>query len=156
MRIPKVYLETTLFNFYVDADRDAHADTVRLFKEIATGKYDAYTSIYVTDELEAASEPKRSKMMKLLTDYKITVLAPNEEAAGLAQKYIASGIIPQKYRSDALHIAIASVNNLDMIISMNFQHIVKRKTKIATGSVNALNGYGNIEILTPMEVIENE
>jgi len=39
MRMPKVYLETTLFNFYVDEDRDAHADTVKLFKEIAEGKY---------------------------------------------------------------------------------------------------------------------
>jgi hypothetical protein len=33
--IPTIYLETTMFNFYVDKDRDAHADTVKLFKEIA-------------------------------------------------------------------------------------------------------------------------
>ena len=38
------------------------------------------------------------------------------------------GVIPQKYRTDGLHIAHAAVNGLDMIISMNFQHIVKRKT----------------------------
>jgi len=70
--------------------------------------------------------------------------------------YIANGIIPEKYLADALHIAIASVNELDMIISMNFQHIVKRKTKIATANINALNGYREVEILTPMEVIEYE
>ena len=156
VKVPKIYLETTMFNFYIDTNRDAHIDTVRLFKEIAAGKYEAYTSTYVTNELEAATEPKRSEMMKLISDYDIAVLAPNEEAAELAQKYIESGIIPEKYQADALHIAIASVNNLDMIISMNFQHIVKRKTKLATGSVNLLNGYRSIEILSPMEVIENE
>ena len=156
MRIPRIYLETTMFNFYIDKDRDAHADTVKLFKEILSGKYKAYTSTYVTDELEAAAEPKRAQMMKLINDYNITVLAPNEEAATLAKVYIANGIIPEKYQADGLHIAIASVNSLDMIISMNFQHIVKRKTKLATGNINVLNGYKSIEILSPMEVVENE
>ena len=44
MRKQKIYLETTLFNFYFDTDREAHADTVKLFKEIAAGKYEAFTS----------------------------------------------------------------------------------------------------------------
>jgi len=65
-------------------------------------------------------------------------------------------IIPGRYRTDGLHIAIATVNDLDMIISMNFQHIVKRKTKLATGSINAINGYHAVEIFNPMEVVENE
>jgi len=39
---------------------------------------------------------------------------------------------------------------------MNFQHIVKRKTKILTGNINVLNGYRAVEILNPMEVVENE
>ena len=55
-----------------------------------------------------------------------------------------------------MHIAIATVNDLDMIISMNFEHIVKRKTKIGTGNINALNGYRAVEIYSPMEVIESE
>jgi hypothetical protein len=33
MRAQKIYLETTLFNFYVDESRDAHADTVKLFED---------------------------------------------------------------------------------------------------------------------------
>jgi len=55
-----------------------------------------------------------------------------------------------------LHIAISAVNGLDMVVSMNFQHIVKRKTKIATANINVLNGYRVVEILNPMEVIEDE
>jgi len=50
MEAPKIYLETTLFNFYFDEDRDAHADTVKLFKEIFLGKYEAFTSRYVIDD----------------------------------------------------------------------------------------------------------
>jgi len=43
MRILKVYLETTLFNFFFDTDRDAHAATVKLFEEIRAGKHEGYT-----------------------------------------------------------------------------------------------------------------
>ena len=156
MRIPKVYMETTLFNFYFDEDRDAHADTVKLFEKIAFGEFEAFTSTYVTDELEKAPKDKREKMLNLITECGISVLAPNEEAVRIADIYVAEGIIPQKYRTDGLHIAIATVNELDMIISMNFKHIVKRRTILATGKINNLNGYRAIEIYSPMEVVEDE
>lgn len=156
MRKFKIYLETTLFNYYFDIERDAHADTVKLFEEIAAGKYEAYTSAAVVEELRKAPPEKYKSMVSLIEPYHIQVLAIDDEAEDLADVYVAEGIIPLKYRTDGLHIAIATVNDIDMIISMNFQHIVKRKTKLATGSINALNGYRAVEILDPREVVENE
>jgi predicted nucleic acid-binding protein len=149
-------LETTLFNYYFDEDRDNHPDAVRLFEDIAAGKYEAFTSLYVVDELEKAPSEKREKMIALIGKYGITALALNDEAEQLADAYVEQGVIPTKYRTDGIHIAVAAVNDLDMIISMNFQHIVKRKTKIRTGSINALNGYRAVEICTPMEVNDHE
>ncbi|MDR1700149.1 MAG: hypothetical protein LBR68_03065 [Lachnoclostridium sp.] len=156
MRKPKIYLETTLFNFYFDTDRDAHAATVKLFEEIAAGKYEPFTSRYVVDELEQDTTEKREKMLNLIKQYEIPVFGFSDEAETLADIYVADGIIPVKYRTDGLHIAISTINDLDMIISMNFQHIVKRKTKLATANINTLNGYRAIEILNPMEVIDDE
>jgi predicted nucleic acid-binding protein len=155
MRATKIYLETTLFNFYVDDDRGfPHESTVELFNEAAAGKYEAYTSAYVLDELEKAPPEKRNKMMELIARHNVSVLTYSDEAQALADVYVAEGVIPPKYRTDALHIAIAAVNDLDIIVSMNFQHIVKRRTKLATGSINALNGYRPVEISTPMEITE--
>jgi hypothetical protein len=126
MRAPQIYLETTLFNFYVDEDRgDAHIDTVR-------------------------------KMISLFAEYDIKILEPSDEASRLADLYVSEGVIPEKYRTDGLHIAIATINGLDMIVSMNFQHIVKNKTEKMTGAINVLNGYRAVEIVSPMEVIEDE
>jgi len=157
MRKQKIYLETTLFNFYFDEDRGfAHDSTVSLFKEIAAGKYEAFTSRFVIDELNNAPEAKREKMLSLILEHGIPILETDDEAVRIANLYIEEKIIPLKYRTDVLHIAIATVNDLDMIISMNFQHIVKRKTKIGTGNINALNGYRAVEIYAPMEVVENE
>ena len=157
MRTQKVYLETTLFNHYFDEDRGlAHESTVALFKEITAGKYEAFTSGAVIEELAEASAEKYDKMFSLIDEYKITVLSVSEEAERLADIYVSEDVIPIKYRTDGVHIAVAAVNNLDLIISMNFQHIVKRKTKLATASINAINGYRAVEIFNPMEVVENE
>jgi len=156
MRKLKIYLETTLFNFFFDTERDAHTATVKLFKEISDGRFEAFTSRYVVDELERDTTKKCDKMLSLIKQYEIPIFEFSEEAENLADIYVAEGIIPIKYRTDGLHIAIAAINDLDMIVSMNFQHIVKRKTKIATANINALNGYRIVEILNPMEVIDNE
>jgi predicted nucleic acid-binding protein len=145
-----------MFNFYIDEDRDAHAATVSLFREVSAGKYEAFTSAVVIEELEKAEKDKYDKMLNLIRDYKISVLASNDEAEKLADIYVAEGVIPLRFRNDALHIAIATVNDLDMIVSMNFQHIVKRKTVKRTANINMLNSYHALEIYSPMELVEYE
>ena len=154
-RKPRIYLETTMFNHYFDTDREAHAATVELFKEIQAERYEAYTSLYVTDELGAAEEPKRSNMLDLIAGYDIEVLDVSEEARNLADMYVKEGVIPVKYTSDALHIACATVNELDYIFSLNFRHINKLKTKTMTSVINIREGYRPVTIASPMEVSEN-
>ena len=95
-------------------------------------------------------------MLRLIADRGIPILETSIEAEKPADIYISENILPIKYRTDGLHIAIATVNDLDMIISMNFQHIVKRKTIKMTATTNSLNGYRAIEIYAPMEVINND
>jgi len=156
MKTPKIYLETTMFNYYFDEERDAHADTVTLFEECAAGKFEPYTSAYTIDELDDAPEEKRGKMLALIPQYSIIVLAASEEIVELAKRYISEGALPQGSQTDARHIATAAVNDLDKIISLNFRHIVKEKTIKRTGAINMLLGYKLIEIKTPMEVIDDE
>ena len=119
------------------------------------GKYLAYTSRAVIDELVKAEPEKYVKMMAVISEYGIPILEIDDEALRLAEVYVNEGVIPANKRDDALHIAIAAVNDLDMIISMNFQHIVKRKTIKMTAALNSLNGYRVVEIYSPMEVVED-
>jgi len=156
IRIPKIYLETTMFNYYFDSERDAHADTVQLFEEVMSGKYQAFTSMYAIGELERAPLEKSQKMIGLIKQYNITVLQYSDEANILATMYQEQGILPARSTTDARHIAIAAVNDLDMILSLNFEHIVRKKTVIMTGSVNALHGYKAVDIRSPMEVVDRE
>jgi predicted nucleic acid-binding protein len=157
MKVQRIYLETTIFNYLFEPERDAHQSTVDLFREIRGGKFDAYTSAYVFDELSAASEPKRSQMLGTIPQYKIKVLETDTEAERLANEYVKECAIPKTHLLDATHIALASIKEMDIIISLNFKHINKRKTEILTVAINKKNGYNKeIAICSPMEVIEND
>jgi hypothetical protein len=156
MRKPRIYLETTIYNHYFDTDRDAHAATVKLFGEIRGEKYEAFTSLYVTDELEKAEEPKRSKMLSLNTEYSIKVLGAENEAERLAEIYVNESVIPAKSIYDGLHIAVATINDLEYVFSLNFKHINKVKTKTMTSIINVREGYRPVTIASPMEVVEDD
>ena len=154
MRKQKVYLETTVFNYYFDETRNAQPATVSFFKTIESGQFEGYTSIYTYNELDNAPEPLRTNMLGLIEKYQIIVLDTSKDVIQLAEKYIGNDIIPVKKRLDALHIAIASVYELDIILSFNFKHINKLKTKTLIPAINLLSGYKEIFIAQPEEIID--
>ena len=65
-------------------------------------------------------------------------------------------IFPAKYRDDGLHIATATVHGIDGVVSWNLKHMVKLRTRREVKAVNIFEGYKEIEICTPMEVIESD
>jgi len=156
MRIPTIYLETTIFNFPFAEDAPQYrSDTLRLFAEIKAGKFRPFTSEYVMEELEKTQNTEKLKQMKtLITGYGVKFIPATPDIGRLASLYVREGIIKEKYLTDAIHIAAAAVAGLDFIISLNFQHIVKHKTIIGTEIINAREGFKRVFIHTPMEVID--
>jgi hypothetical protein len=157
MRPPNIYMETSVFNFYFsEQDEEKKQHTLKLFEEIKEGKYVPHTSAYVAEELANASEPKKSQMLGLITEYGMEVLPVDPESERLASVYVDEGIIPSKYRTDGIHIAVTTVSGLDFIVSYNFNHIVKRKTIEMTEIINFREGYKRVGIYSPTEVIESD
>ena len=151
-----VYLETTIFNRYFEDDRKYANETKLLFNKIASGEIEAFTSLAVLSELEKAPEPKREKMLALIRQYKIVTLEVDDAAYELADVYGEMGIIPARFRFDGIHIAMAAIHSMDCIISLNFHHINKLKTKTATEIIHRMKGFTNPFICTPAEVIYDD
>jgi predicted nucleic acid-binding protein len=150
----RLYLETTVFNYYFDENRDGHKYTVKLFEAIGAGKYEAYTSEYVMIELRDAKDPKKSNMLALVEEYSIAILDIDSESERMTDLYIKNGVIPAQYRIDASHVASASIHELDCVLSFNYEHINKLKTKHMTAAINLNEGYKAVIICTPMEVLD--
>ena len=93
-------------------------------------------------------------MEGLLRKHSPYLLKINTEVEELANFYVKEGVIPEKYREDAVHIAASVVNEVEAIISWNFEHIVKLKIRIIVNGINKLQGYHDVEICSPEEVVE--
>ena len=65
----------------------------------------------------------------------------------LAQEYLHEGAIP--VIEDAIHIAVATTNDLDVVVSWNYKHMVNLSAKRKVNAINTLKGYHPIEILDP-------
>jgi hypothetical protein len=154
--VMRVYFETTVFNRFFEETREYCDETKCLFKMIMAKKIYAYTSAVVLEELDPTPEPKRSQMLNLIKQYGMTVLEVEQSAYDLADVYIEMGVMPVRFRLDGVHIAIAALHDLDCIVSLNFRHINRLKTKTATEIIHKMKGYNNPFICTPMEVTDNE
>ena len=158
---PKIYLETTVFNYYFlrDPTRQVNIDATRkLFKEIKAKRWHAFTSAEVVRELRKSKEPLKSKMFNLIKSSQIFLLTQKQLKGylSLTNLYIKRGAIPKSKRADARHIAIATVSKMDILVSWNQRHIVRYKTQEIVRKINISSGFKIISINTPSEVISYE
>lgn len=145
-----VYLDTSIVSAYYDARNPERQKLTREFWGKLKG-YQVLTSALVLTEIGKLKDSgKKGKLLKLLEGAE--ELPVNEECQRLADEYLEKGIIPKKYRDDAVHIAVAVVHSTDYLVSWNFEHIVKVKTRRMVGLVDAEKGYKPMEIIAPPEL----
>ena len=84
----------------------------------------------------------------------LTVLNISPDANMLAQNLIDAGAIPQNLRPDAQHIAIATVNSIEYLISWNYKHIVNETKRQLINQVCRASGFQPTTLCTPIELIE--
>ncbi len=155
MKKLKVYLDTTIISFLQAEDaQEKMAITKEFWKIAIAGKYEIVFSQVTLREVLRCSEPKRSIMTNYLQQIHFKVFEVSEEMQQLAEKYVEEGLIPVKYKDDAFHLAAATVENCDIVLSWNFTHIVKPKTIFGVNGVNNMLGYRHIEIMSPESMLE--
>jgi predicted nucleic acid-binding protein len=146
----KVYLDTSVISALFDK-----RDPVR--KRITEGFFDRISDfeifisrITINEIKDARSNILRRKMMDAINDFE--VLAVSNEVISLGQEYISNGALPSHCPDDAYHIAAAVLNDIGHLLSWNFQHIVRTRTRKIVRGVNRSRGLPQLIILTPREV----
>lgn len=154
-RIESVYLDTSVLNVYlVPQDPFLHQQT-HLFW-LTLNRFRVHVSDVVFNEVDAASEPRRTELVALLeslrTNHDLQVLSLTAATQDLAQQYIDAGVFSERDRNDALHVAAASAAGLDYLVSWNFRHLVRVKTRRMVNLINMQAGYKTVEIVAPSEL----
>jgi hypothetical protein len=149
MRIPTLYLDTTVLGGYFDDEWKQ--PTQELWQQMESGLWRFVTSLVAAEELIEA--PERVRDLFKRTFEAVDVLNITEEIDQLAATYVAQGVVTPKYEDDARHVAACTVNRIDFLGSWNFRHMVNMQRETAFNGVNLLNGYTAIRIVNPLEII---
>lgn len=127
MRKLKLYLETSVWNFYYADDApEKKAATLQFFKQVEQGTYNIFVSDMVFQEFANASATKMELLLHLTTKYRHEELEINEAVLQLTQQYLTQGALPIVAEADATHAAVATVYELDALISWNLKHLAQQ------------------------------
>lgn len=119
------------------------------------GRYSILISTITYDELQKAPDAVRQTLEQLPVGM-VEEIDIGAEVEELAHAYIAAGALGLAMENDALHVAAAVVAKANAILSWNFKHIVNLNRILKFNGVNILNGYGQIAILSPLELADDD
>jgi len=147
----KIYLDTLVISALFDEKNpERKLLTEEFFSKI--GLYTTYISELTIAEIEKTPDPVlKNKMKEMIKDF--AILEINELVEELAKEYVKYEAVPESYFEDAYHIAVAVLNEMDYLLSWNFRHIARRKTKDIIRMVNSLKNLKWVEIITPGELL---
>jgi len=149
----RFYFDTSVFGGVFDAEFEEQ--TLQLFERVKLGKIICVYSDLTETELVNAPENVRLFFKSLPKQY-LERTVVNDEILTLATKYIEEKVVGQTSFDDCVHIATATINKADILVSWNFKHIVNVYRIRGYNSINLRMNYSTLEIRSPKEIIEYE
>ena len=151
-----VYLETTFISYLVSRpSRDllvaAHQQATHEWWAERHREFECYVSPVVIDEASAGDPEEAKKRMNVIND--LPVLEVTEEAESLTEAILASGVIPPRAVRDAAYVAVASVNDMDYLLTWNCKHLANAQIMRRLSSVCNAQGFNMPVICTPEELM---
>ena len=110
-----VYLDTTIISALFDERTPERMSQTKQFWE-NIDEYNVFISELVIDEIKGASQPLQNEMLKKVSNF--TLLPVTDDVQNLAKDYIENKIFPEKYSADALHAALASANQIGVLLRL--------------------------------------
>ncbi len=147
----RVYIDTSVIGGCFDIEFNEWSN--KLFDKFREGRKIAVISDVTLDELSFSRLEVRNHLETISSKLK-EFIVNDEQSEELAEQYIREHAVSRKSQEDALRIAIATVNKVDVLVSWNFKHIVNLDRIRKYNAVNLMKGYPILEIRNPREILE--
>lgn len=150
---PRLYFDTSVFGGV--CDKEFEKETKQLFDMVKQEKVVCLYSDIVEFELETAPKKIKEHFSQIPNECK-EFLEIDETSEKLARQYLKEKVVGKTSLDDCRHIAIATVHKADFLVSWNFRHIVNVFRIQGYNSVNLKNGYKQLEIRSPKDIVTHE
>jgi len=148
-----IYLDSSVPSAYYE--RSERGRVTRKWWDEKIKSYKVLVSVLTLRELEALKTEERRRALLLLVKG-FPVLKVDSAAQKLAASYIEKKVIPPNVPNDALHIALAVINKVDMLLSWDFAHMVRPEVERKINILNMMSGYSRICIISPEKLLKEE
>ncbi|MEO7839553.1 MAG: type II toxin-antitoxin system VapC family toxin [Anaerolineales bacterium] len=157
MMKPRVYLETTIISYFAarpsrDIITAAHQQITHEWWEGRRNNFDVFISQIVLQEVNEGDTGAVQRRMEMIDS--IPEIEVNPEAVLLAQALVSGRIVPERAAADALHIAVATVQGMDYLLTWNLKHLANAVIRNAITDTCRQRGYEPPVICTPEELME--
>ena len=152
---PRAYLEISVVSYLVGRPSRhvvvlGHQETTRAWWNLSLALYEVYVSELVHQEAGRGDPGAASERLKAIEAF--PVLAISEEARRLGDLYVREIPLPVKASADALHLAVATLNRMDYVVTWNCEHIARGRVKRRLEEINRAQGLHVPVVCTPEEL----
>ncbi|MGM0579423.1 MAG: PIN domain protein [Bacteroidota bacterium] len=148
--IQRIYIDTSIVGGFFD--EEFNELTKLLFERLENEEIKFVVSDLLDLELINAPTHVRNLLLKYPTYY-FDRIELTDEAIKLANMYIEEKVVGKSSIEDCRHIAMATINKVDVLASWNFKHIVNLERINGYNAVNLKFGYKMIEIRNPKDLV---
>ncbi len=154
---PRVYLETTIASYLTawpsrDLIMVANQEITHEWWTNRKDAFEIFVSQTVIKESSAGDQNAAQRRLEFLKPF--PRLDITDEVESLAEKLIADVPLPPKAQADALHIAIATANKMDYLLTWNCTHIANATLRSQIERVCRSQGYEPPVVCTQQEMLE--
>ena len=150
MKQQRIYIDTSIVGGFFD--KEFEKETRLLFQRLEKKEIIFVISELLREELKEAPERVRN-LLDNYDEISLEKVMLTEEARNLADKYIADNVVGMTSLDDCRHIALATINKVDVLASWNFKHIVNLTRIKGYNAVNLKNDYQILEIRNPKDLV---
>lgn len=152
----RVYIETSLVSYLTarpsrDVVAAAHQQITLDWWERRRSDFDIVASQLVVKEARQGNPEAAQRRLEILEG--IPLLEVTDAANQLAVAVVQEGLLPQTAYPDALHIATATVHNVDYLLTWNCAHIANAEILPRVARICERHGLALPYICTPEELL---
>lgn len=156
---PTLYLESTIPSYYVarpskDLVILTHQHLTQEWWDTRIARYQVFVSEIVHDEILRGDSDAARRRAQAIEQF--PTLEVSDEAEQLAQTYLRELLLPPNALADSLHLAVASVNEMDYLLTWNCRHIARGSVKRRLPDINQARGLVTPTICTPEELMYDD